>query len=93
MQRMKDLLAAILEEMGFIIFDIDNEDFAISDYITDSIQFLNFIISIEQLLGIELTDDFLKVDILSSANGLANKLLVFCEINNIDPQNLKVTVN
>lgn len=91
MEKMREIIVAILEEMGFIIFEKDEEDFNIGDYITDSIQFIEFIISIERVLGMELTDDFLGFEVLISANGLSNKLLDFCEQSNIEVKELKVT--
>ena len=91
MLRLRGILIEILEEMGFIVFEKDDDDFDIGDYITDSIQFIQFIINIEQLIGTELPDDFLQFDVLASANGLANKLISFCDQNHINPQQIKVT--
>lgn len=91
MLKLREVLVEILEEMGFIIFEKNDEDINIGDYITDSIQFISFIINIEQLLGTELTEDFLQFDILSSVNGLSNKLSAFCEQNGVDPQQIKIT--
>lgn len=90
MLRLREILIKILEEMGFIIFEKNDDDFDIGDYITDSIRFIQFIINIEQLIGLELPDDFLQFDVLASANGLANKLIGFCEQNDIDTQQIKV---
>lgn len=91
MERMRDVIVKILEEMGFIIFEKEEKDFNIGDYITDSIQFIGFVINIEQVLGRELTDDFLRFEVLTSANGLSNKLMDFCEQNKIEVQKLEVT--
>ena len=91
MLKLREVLVEILEKMGFTIFEKDDNDFNIGDYITDSIQFIQFMIAIEQLLGTELPDDFLQFDVLTSTNGLANKLVDFCEHNGIDTQQLKVT--
>lgn len=91
MLKAKKILIDILEEMGFVVFEKDEDDFCLGDYIIDSIQFIQFIVNIEKVLGVELSDDFLQYDILSSANGLANKLLVFIEHNGIDINQLKVT--
>lgn len=91
MEKLREIIVAILEEMGFIIFEKEEKDFNIGDYITDSIQFIGFIINIEQVLGMELTDDFLRFEVLTSVNGLSNKLMDFCEQNNIEVQKLEVT--
>jgi len=68
------LLKILQENLGFVIFDDEQDDFAISDYIPDSITFIQFIIAIEEELASELPDDFLDLEILSSAKGFAEKL-------------------
>lgn len=68
------LLKILHENFGLVIFENEQEDFAISDYIPDSIMFIQFIIGIEEELTCELSDDFLDFDILSSAKGFAEKL-------------------
>jgi len=70
-------ICSILDEMGFTIFE--KEDFAISDYIVDSLQFISFIFQLESKLEIELPDDFMLFDILKSAYGLSNKLGEYIE--------------
>lgn len=91
MEKLREIIVTILEEMGFVIFEKEEMDFNIGDYITDSIQFIGFILNIEQVLGMELTDDFLRFEVLISVNGLSNKLMDFCELNNIEVQKLEVT--
>lgn len=68
------LLRILMEEFGVVIFDSETEDFAITDYITDSISFIQFITLIEDEIGDELPDDFLLYDIVGSAKGFAEKL-------------------
>ena len=77
---MYDFICSILDEMGFVVFET-GEDFAISDYIVDSIQFISFIVNIEEKLNVSLPDDFLSLDILQSAKGLANKLSEYFDNN------------
>lgn len=91
MEKLREIIVTILEEMGFVIFEKEEMDFNIGDYITDSIQFIGFILNIEQVLGMELTDDFLRFEVLISVNGLSNKLMDFCELNNVEVQKLEVT--
>jgi len=71
------ILKVLNENLGFVIFDDMYNDFVISDYVPDSLAFINFIISIEEELGAELTDDFLDYDILTSAKGFSEKLDFF----------------
>lgn len=75
---MYQMICSVLEEMGFVVLD-DGEDFDITDYIVDSLQFISFIVSIENSLGATLPDDFLSIEMLKSARGLANKLSSFVE--------------
>ena len=70
------LLKILKEKLGFVVFD-EQEDFAINEYVSDSITFIQFIIAIEEELANELSDDFLDFEILSSAKGFAEKLDFF----------------
>ena len=83
MEKMRKMIIDILEDSGFIIFDDKEKDFCISDYIVDSLQFMDFIMKIEEKLNTQLPDDFLGFDVLESVNGLANKLLDYCLTNNL----------
>ena len=74
-------LISILEEMGFIFFDENQNDFAISDYIYHSYDFIQFIVNIENRLGIELSDDFLIYELLDSAKCFAEKIDDFISQN------------
>ena len=77
-------LISMLEEIGYIVFEKDQEDFNISDYIADSMQFVQFILKIEEYYNIELSEDFLLYGILISAKGLANKIDAFiAECNDV----------
>lgn len=67
---MNEILINILEDMGFFVLD-QEQDFDIRDYISDSIQFMDFIVRIEDKLQIELSDDFLDYDLLLSSVALA----------------------
>lgn len=78
---MYNIICSILDEMGFVVLDMEN-DFDISDYIIDSMQFITFIVKIEEKLNISLSDDFLSIEILKSAIGLANKLSEYITNNN-----------
>ena len=75
----KMIINILVEKLGFVILDDEQDDFAISEFITDSLEFIKFIIAIEEELGRELPDDFLLFDILSSAKGLAEKLDYYLE--------------
>lgn len=68
------ILKVLQEELGLVILGDESDDFPICDYIPDSITFVQFIISIEEKIGINLTDDFLDFELLSSAKGFSEKL-------------------
>lgn len=71
------LILKILEQKMGLIVPVDDEDFAISDYIVESIVFIEFILAIEEEIGFELSDDFLYHDLLTSAKGFSEKLDYF----------------
>ena len=74
------ILTKILNEnFGVFLFDNEQEDFPISDYIYDSIMFIQFIISIEEEIGRDLPDDFLNIEILGSAKGFVEMLDSYIE--------------
>lgn len=68
------LINVLVEKLGFVVLENEEDDFAISDYVVDSITFIQFIIAIEEEVGKQLSDDFLVYDILTSAKGYAEKL-------------------
>lgn len=73
------LLKILKENFGIIFLDDENQDFAIGDYIQNSIDFITFIVSIEEELGAELPDDFLNFELLASSKGFLGKLDYFRE--------------
>lgn len=74
------VLTRILNDnFGVFIFDDEQTDFSISDYIYDSITFIQFIIALEEEIGRDLPDDFLNIEILSSAKGFAEMLDSYIE--------------
>ena len=74
---MFNVICNVLDEMGYVIFEGEG-DFKLSDYIVDSIQFISFIVSLEENLNVTIPDEFLTPKILKSAKGLANMLESYC---------------
>jgi acyl carrier protein len=67
---MKNIITNVLEEMGIPIeVGGEDEDVDLREYILDSLQFVEFVVMIEEKLGTELTDEILVYDNLSSLNG------------------------
>lgn len=66
-------LLDILESNGIYVDRKKNEnDIDLRDYITDSIQFISFIVEIEKELNMEFPDEFLLFDKIASLNGFSN---------------------
>ena len=60
--------------INFGIININNEpDICLLDYLSDSLQLMEFLCEIEEELGIELDDDIIRYEIFYSLNG-------FCEL-------------
>lgn len=70
----------IFDENGIYIEESETEeDIDLREYLVDSIQFVYFIVELEERLGIELPDEFLIYDNLASLNGFGNMVVRFCE--------------
>ena len=78
------VIRVLEEKLGFVIIDDEQDDLNISDFILDSLAFINFIVIIEEEIGEELSDDFLDFDMLNSAKGFAEKLDFFMTSSQID---------
>ena len=80
MENTYEMILEILEdELGYVFMNDFKSDFAITDYITDSIQFVHFIVALEEKIGLELSDDFLDYDIYTSIFGFIEKLEEFIQ--------------
>jgi len=78
MKNIRDIVYEVIDEMGIYI-DITEEDFDLSEYIVDSLQFLTFVINLEERLGIEIPDDLLLYDKMYSFNGYCRMLEGICK--------------
>lgn len=80
MENTYEMIVKILEdELGYVFMNDFKSDFAITDYIADSIQFVHFIVALEEKIGHELSDDFLDYDIYTSIYGFIEKLEEFIQ--------------
>lgn len=71
----KQSICDILQEMGFVIFeDWRKDDFNLQNYIVDSIQFVDFIVRLEERFGTMLSDEFLDYGVLESMCGFGEML-------------------
>jgi acyl carrier protein len=68
----REKLLGILEESGlYIDREHLDKDLDLREYIADSVQFMSFIVEIENQLNVEIPDEVLVYDNLASLNGLA----------------------
>lgn len=73
--QIRSKLLKILEESGIYIDEEEKKkDIDLRDYITDSIQFVGFIVEIEEELNMEFPNDLLLFDQIASLNGFANTI-------------------
>lgn len=80
-EEIKNKICNVLHEMGFVIFENDNgDDINLQDYLTDSIQFVDFIVRLEEKFDITLTDEFLDYSAISSMCGFVFMLEEFLEV-------------
>jgi acyl carrier protein len=61
------------ENLGIII-DNNEDNFVLSDYITDSRMFISLLVELEQMLNINIPDDFLVQDRLVTYQDLCNMI-------------------
>lgn len=69
-----DKLLVAIENSGIDIPESIPDDLDLTEYISDSLQFVSLVINIEEELGIVLPDDFLLIDNFHSLTGLVNQL-------------------
>ena len=77
MSRVASAMEQSINDIG-IIFDLHkadmDDDIDLTEYIEDSIQFVQFIVALEENLGIEIPDELLNIELLTSWNGLSSLL-------------------
>lgn len=79
-ENIKKQIFEIFDENGIYIAESEmQEDIDLREYLVDSIQFVYFIVELEERLGVELPDEILIYDNLSSLNGFINMVAGFCE--------------
>lgn len=67
---MEGINSVIHEEMIFV--DSIDEQTDLREYIIDSIQFVNFIVDLENYFGIQIDDGYLNYDLLQSIGIIVN---------------------
>jgi len=76
----KQQVITSMENIGIFIFDAD-ENFRIDDYIVDSIMFVSFIIELEQMFEIEISDTYLNIQKLETFDDVCEMVYLCLEEN------------
>ena len=66
------IMLSCLNDIG--IFLEEEEDFDLREYIVESLQFVSYILCLEEALGIEIPDELLIYDKMTSFNGYCNAI-------------------
>ncbi|MDD3393727.1 MAG: phosphopantetheine-binding protein [Anaerotignum sp.] len=70
----KDVIDS-LNDMGIITNDLnENEDIDLTEYLQDSIQFIQFIVTLEDKLEVDIPDEVLNISAIKSLEGFVNLL-------------------
>ena len=70
---MREAILNILDEMGILIDDKEKDtDFDLSEDFVDSVQFMTFLVEVEDYLGTDLPDDYLLFENYRSFNALCD---------------------
>jgi len=79
-ENVKKQIFEIFDENGIYIEpDEIREDIDLREYLVDSIQYVYFIVELEERLGVGLPDEVLIYDNLASFHGFVNMVVKFCE--------------
>ena len=74
-EEIKNKVYDVLASVGvFIAEEVVEADHDLSDYFDDSLQFITFIVGLEQAFDIELPDDMIVLEAVSSLNNLCKKI-------------------
>lgn len=72
----KNTIFDILDKSGIYIDSTEiNQDLDLREYLLDSLQYVCFIVELEERLSVELDDEVLIFDNLSSINGFINLIM------------------
>ena len=72
-QELYNKICEVLNESGIMI-ELGEDDYDLREYILDSLQFITFIVSLEQTLEIEIGDELLQYDEMASLNNFCYRI-------------------
>ncbi len=80
MENVKKCILKFFEENGVCIDqDSISGDVDLHEYLIDSMQYIYFLVELERMLDIELPDEILLYDNLSSLNGFSNLIASYLD--------------
>ncbi len=71
MNKVKNSVIEVLNELGIETGDIGENDADLTEFITESIMFISFIVELEDKLEIEIPEELLNVNSIKSFNSFS----------------------
>lgn len=68
MDKIKNDVIEVLNELGIETEDIGENDVDLTEFIVESIMFISFIVELEDKLGIEIPEELLDINSIKSLN-------------------------
>lgn len=87
--QMKNLIIEVLEEVGVFV-ENDNSDFSLEEYIENSVQFISFLATLEERLGIIFPIERINLDNLKSVNAFSLIVEELKEKRKLIPNNVNM---
>lgn len=87
--QMKNLIIEVLEEVGVFV-ENDNSDFSLEEYIENSVQFISFLATLEERLGIIFPIEQINLDNLKSVNAFSLIVEELKEKRKLIPNNVNM---
>ena len=80
-KKISECLLSILAEMGIYIvsYDYEENDIDLTEYISNSIDFITFFIEIEDAFKIDLPDELLGFENIRSLNSFSTKIFSYLQ--------------
>lgn len=72
-KEIEKIIYDVLQETGILI-DRSEEDIDLRDFFQDSVQYISFVVNLEQRLGIEIPDDMLLLDSMASFHNFCTRV-------------------
>lgn len=71
---MEEKIRQCFENLGFMVDESEEQNFNLSDYVTDSLSYISLIVELEQSFDIEIPDDYLMQGKLETFQDICNMI-------------------